>query len=313
VKVLLALVGTAVLVARLDLVRVPDDTLFWNRAFDAGHAPLFGVIALLFLWVARGREGLQRRGASVPYLVAFGAAVVVGVASEAVQFFAPRDSDPVDLVRNAVGAAAFLVFVGTMDAALRQRLGGLARLALRAVCLLAIVAVFLPVVTIGVVYAQRARAMPVVCDLDANWSGALIELVNAELTFDSPPPGWNASGQVARLVLYPARHPRIQIEEPYPDWSEHRRLRFELFLDGPHPQKLTLRIHDGHHDHRRGDRFNRKLRLQPGFTAIEVELDDVRTAPRKREMDMRLIRSVQLYATDPTEPVRFYLSDLRLE
>ena len=99
------------LLAILVLVDAPERTRFWDALFDAGHAPLFGFIALLTrgvltqafpAWTGRRWSG-----------VALGFTIALGAVTEALQVLLPaRESSGGDLLRDAVGAAAFLLLRG---------------------------------------------------------------------------------------------------------------------------------------------------------------------------------------------------------
>ncbi len=82
-------------------------------------------------------------------------------------------------------------------------------------------------------------------------------------------------------------------------------------LDAPLP--IAIRVHDAAHDQRYEDRFNRALTIAPGVNRITIALDDIRHAPDRREMDMRRIRGVLLFAYQRTQPTRLYLGPIRLE
>jgi hypothetical protein len=314
VRVALVLLAIGALVLLLQVAGTPRDTRVWNVLYDFGHAPLFGLVALLFLELFRLR-GPTMRATVASYLLAFAAAVGLGALVEAAQIASPRDADPLDAVRNAVGAAAFLAF----RASLGHRRGGFdvpprpARLALRLGAVLLLAVQLLPVVRVVWAYRERSRALPTLAALDADWSHQFLDIAYATLTLVDPPRDWPAGDRPARLLLSRgAPHPRFEIEEPYPDWSGYRAFRFEVYSINPGPVDLTLRIHDELHRKVETDRFNRPLRILPGMNRIEVSLDDVRNAPLGRTMDMRRIRSVILFATRPPEPIEVTIGNFRL-
>ena len=118
---------------------------------------------------------------------------------------------------------------------------------------------------------------------------------------------------LARLDLKPGAYPGIGIVEPHPDWSGYRRLVITIVSDLDAPLPVAIRVHDLAHDQRYEDRFNRALTVEPGVNRFAIALDDIRHAPDRREMDMRHIRGVLLFAYRRTLPTRVYLGPIRLE
>jgi hypothetical protein len=105
----------------------------------------------------------------------------------------------------------------------------------------------------------------------------------------------------------------VAFDEPYPDWSGHLRLVFTIVSDLDAPLRLVVRVHDAAHDQRGKDRFNRSLTVSPGVNRFAISLDDIRRAPDRREMDMRRIRGIILFAYRLNAPTHVYLGAWRLE
>jgi hypothetical protein len=92
----------------------PDRSLAWITFLDAGHVPLFGVIALAVLQFLLATP-LANRSRTFLYGLALGLTVLMGALSEWLQIGANRNSDPQDLLRDALGAGSFLLIAGTRD------------------------------------------------------------------------------------------------------------------------------------------------------------------------------------------------------
>jgi hypothetical protein len=165
-------------------------------------------------------------------------------------------------------------------------------------------------------YVARDRAMPTLVAFDGTWwERWFVELGDSVLTARTRPPGLEVSldEPLARLDLEPGEYPGVGIVEPYPDWSGYRRLAFTIVSDRDRPLTLVIRVHDAAHDQRYEDRFNRALSVAPGVNRFAIPLDDIRRAPDRREMDMRRIRGVLLFAYQRTQPTNVYLGPIRLE
>ncbi len=296
----------------------PERTMLWDAVFDAGHVPLFGLLALAALQVIRARapEMAPRR----VWWAAFLVTLAIGAGTELIQFLQPnREPSFSDLARDAAGAAAFLLvaaavprFVGgTTPVSTR---GGRAT-ALAAAAVLATMA-GAALATVTAVLAERRAAMPTLAAFDGSWweRRLLEEHDSRVIPGDRPahlPAGFGEP--LARLELLPGTYPGIAIDEPYPDWRGYRRLVFTVVSDLDAPIRLTIRVHDAAHDQRSADRFNRGLQVAPGVNRFAIPLDAIRLAPDRREMDMTRIRGIIIFGYRLASPVHVFVGPLRLE
>jgi hypothetical protein len=307
---LAALLGLLVL---LQFGDAPERTQLWNALFDAGHAPLFGVLALVLRGFVSGSQA--RRS-----WLALAAVAALGALTELAQVLQPnRDVSLEDLLRDLGGGAAFLLLHAArkpVDEALPltavRRRGRL--FVLVAVVLLAACVAELGFEVAGSV--QRARAMPVLARFDGSWwERPLIDLRGNTLVWPAYPGSSSAwSGPpLARLDLQPALYAGLSIDEPYGDWRGYRTLVLTLVSDLAEPLPVTLRIHDALHDNRYRDRYNTSIQIAPGENRIAISLDEVRRAPDRREMDMGRIRGLVLFVYRLHHPTHLYLMPMGLE
>lgn len=296
----------------------PRRSMFLDALFDAGHTPLFGGIALAVLGLLRARAPGAPDGAT--RWRAFLLAVAVGAATEVLQVFqASREPSLGDLARDAAGAAAFLLLLPwrrpTPHADSRWAVRRRRWMAVSAGVLLIAASVARLGLTTAA-YIARDRAMPVLAAFDgAWWERWFVETQDSRLTAPAKPTRLVPSidEPLARLDLAPGAYPGIGIVEPHPDWSGHRALVISIVSDLDAPLPLVIRVHDEAHDQRHEDRFNRAISVAPGVNRFVIELDDVRRAPDRREMDMRRIRGVLLFAYQRTQPTHVYLGPIRLQ
>ena len=299
------LLFVAAAIVFLSVFSPPKTTLLREALLDAGHAPLFGVVAVALLRFLSPPGTCARR----PYLRAWMLTVVLGAATEGAQFFGPRDADPLDLARNVAGATAFLLIAAVFDGQKRKR----GPLIAAAFALLG--AASFPAAATAVDYLRRDAAFPILCDFESAWTLRFAGVSDAEMDLVAPPApcGPNGGNRTARVTLHPATYPGFGIREPYPDWTGYEELALDVYSELPGDLLLELRIHDAVHDQTWADRFNRTLVVHPGCNAVRVRLSDVRAAPRGREMDMARIRGVVLFVDGLEEPRTLYLDSFRLE
>ncbi len=297
---------------------VPERSMFWDAVLDAGHAPLFGLAALAILGIRRARAS----GAPGPGVrrQAFLVTVALGAVTEVLQVFqGAREPSLSDFLRDGAGAAAFLLLSGARSRpspAVGPRPVRRFRALAVPVGVLLLVAAGAHLGMTTAAYIARDHAMPTLVAFDgAWWERRFVELGDGTLTARTRPPGLEASFDqpLARLDLKPATYPGVGIVEPHPDWSGYRRLVFVVVSDLDAPLPLVIRVHDAAHDQRYEDRFNLALSVAPGVNRFAIPLDDVRRAPDRREMDLRRIRGIMLFAHQLKRPARVYLGAFRLE
>lgn len=302
----------------LEYGRVPADTLWWTTAYDAGHALVFGVFAISVLGLLRRYLGEDDRGRRRAYLSAFVLAAVAGLATELAQVGIDRDADPWDLMRDVVGAAAFLLFTATLDGDLVRwparpwiPVKAIVRVAATALLLLA----FVPLAVVGLGYVFRDAAFPHLLDFESYWEGRFVHVRDARVTLAFLPEPWTDPNRVVGLVRFDAaRWPGVQLREPYPDWTGHETLTFRVWSELDRELPLAIRIDDGRSlaSGAYAHRFTKRIPISPGENRIELPLSEV-SAARSGGFDLADVRRLMLFLNGPDRPVELYVDDLRLE
>ncbi len=283
-------VAAILLCAVVVVVEPPEHTLFWGAIFDAGHPPIFGALALLVLILLS-----RRRGKSIAvYLLASAVSLGLGIATEVLQARWSTDANLGDILRDAIGIAAFLLCYAAFDRR-RKRTGFL----LLAGALF--VSAYIPVFATFHAYMKRNAAFPVVFDFGAPWQERFLKATGCEVL----PNG--------RLVFRTGEYPGIIIEEPFPDWTGWKQLTFRVSSSLPRPVSLVVRIDDIRHNNQYEDRFNQSFTIEPGVNAISIPVADIGEAPRSRKFDLAHVRRILLFLPAPKESVTLELSNLELK
>jgi VanZ family protein len=313
-RALVSALGILVPLWVLFRLEIPAPTLFWNALFDAGHAPLFGVIALSLLSLLRLSPHWAADSGARPYLAAFAAATALGGLTELVQLRDPlRYASWTDWLRDAAGAASFLLAAAGCRKA--PKITPLARTGALVLSILLLTVVAAPLVQVVGIYRERAAALPILCDFQSAWQERFLRAAGVDLRLVPPPEGWPTSGpaRVARLTFPPGRYPGFTLHEPYPDWGGYERLVVEVYSDVARTVPVAIRIHDRDHDHRYEDRFNRTLSVERGYHRWEIPLEEIRRAPTGRELDLRRVDGIIVFVPRNLETVRLDFGPLRLE
>ena len=231
---------------------------------DAMHLPMFVAVTLLLA----GLLGRRRLG------LALGAAVVLAVATEAVQLLTPRDASLVDLGHDLLGI--LLAVLGLLGAGPAARCAGG-----RAGPVLWWAGVGL--VTLGLAGADplrihlaeraRDRAFPVLLTPAAGMPGPLVA-TRSELGLVAAPPGWpaGAGAPAFEVVWAEETWPGVVMLEVVPDWSDYEALAVDVdVLDG-RPITLTANV-QYRTEPRRATWLWRTL--QPGPQTVRFPLADL--------------------------------------
>jgi VanZ family protein len=241
------------------------------------HALVMALLAHATFRLLRLRQPAPARS---PYAIVLTLAAAFGLATEIVQRFVGRDSSWIDVGNDVLGASLVLLLHARREYG--SRLAGLAAVA---TALLATG----PFLWTLAAYAHRSVQAPVVWSSDSRLFQRFSE--------------W-------REGMYPG----LTINEPLIDWSSYRTLAVTLRNKRDVASPVTLRVHDGPHNNAHTDRYNRTFALPATSTqTLHIPLDEIRLAPRGREMDMRAIRGVMLFQAAANQPPFFSVDSIRLE
>ncbi|MGM0402911.1 MAG: VanZ family protein [Thermodesulfobacteriota bacterium] len=110
----------------------------------------------------------------------------------------------------------------------------------------------------------------------------------------------------------------IALEYMPRNWQGYSHLQIAVYNPQEEQVTLYIRIHDTHHANSGrmiyADRFNRIFILLPRqWTILEIPLERIENAPRKRKMDMEQITNVGFFVAREPEPLTLYIDDIRLK
>lgn len=251
--------------------------------FDAGHVPLFGVFSLALLATLRPLVSSNR---SRLYLLSFLGVIVVGGLTEYAQSFTARDSEFMDVVRNVLGGACFLLLALAFERA--DRLRALWRVPAIAVAFGLAALSLLPLAGVFDALERRDQAFPTLFAFDEKWELHFIRTRDASAALVD-----GSAGRALEMDFYGSDYPAVILHQLSPDWSGWERLAMEVSCEKP--TTLFVRIDDAQRGTRRGERYDGRFELQPGNQRIEIPLEDIRQAPASRQMDLRRMHSITLF------------------
>ncbi len=301
-------------------IPVPSETFLWRAVYNFGHVPLFGVVAILLLWVSRELFKSSAWPGLRQYGIALLGALVLALVTEVLQSLdVARESSVSDIVHDLIGATCGLVLFFIFD----KQLSGswvqwrqFPRNVLLCVCVVLVLCFTLgPVVEWAYAYWDRAKRFPALIDFSSDWEMKFVKENDSELSVVIPPEGWKHSSvdYVGRVTFHPKKYPGIHLQETYPDWRGYTYLVMDVYSELSNPQTIALRIDDLYYTNRYDDGFNRRIEILPGLNHIKIAIEDIRQAPVDRETDLSAMRKFLLFAKNPPEEFTLYFDNVRLE
>jgi VanZ family protein len=280
----------------------PGNPGVWLReVFEWLHVPVFGLVSLAILsmtptsWRRSQRFGLALLGS-----------IILGVLTEVVQIPMQRDASWEDLISDTAGAAGFLLFAYAID---RKPIVGVVS-AIFATAILLWSAT--PLITVTQALVHRNSQFPVIFNGDIDAEQAFVSGRNIQMKTQQPVTG---DGPYTKIQVFRDTGMRIEIRDLVPDWSSYSNLNLRIEVLGDLDLNLTVRIHDTLHrrgDQPHNDRFNQKLTLSPGMNSLTIPLQDVRSAPHGRSMDMTKIEALILFSGKSDAARSFNLFEINL-
>jgi hypothetical protein len=239
----------------------PKVSNFWLETFfEWLHVPVFVLVAIgVFHALGSWRSDFNKA------ILAFAAALVLAVLSEAAQIPTSRNASWSDIFSDAMGAAIGLLAIPTVTD--RARL----KIISRTFAIILLVISCIPLIQVTAAYVERNSVFPVIYDGD--WP--------------------------TRSEFMTFREMAIDFRNLYPDWRNYSTLSIEMEVLSDLPFQLTVRVHDK--DHLRGsqprsDRFSRQYNLNPGPNVVDISLAEIESAPAKRQLDLSRIDGLVLFS-----------------
>lgn len=305
-RVLLA-IGAACALSLLLFIEVPGDGL-WHRALlDSAHGPIFAAVAVLLL-LMRTPESRPQRSA---YVIAFVAALMLGVLIEIVQSLGGRPGSVFDVMTDAAGAAAGLA----LWSLLQRQPGDHAGPAI-AIAMAGITFVAWPPLQTARAYAHRAAVFPTIVDFRGPEGLRFVTTEGSRAWIAPLPAPWTQeTDERALLIRYDGQHvAAMRVIEPQADWRGYSIVAVDITNPAKRDLELTFRVFDAAHDGNHTDRLNLPLVIPPQTrTTIRVALAAVESAPQGRSMDLARIADVMLFGRQGQPPAELYLSRIWLE
>lgn len=296
-----------ILMAALLFVGGPDaeSHRIYKEVWDTGHLFLFAGVS----WVMLSLPIMKHRTWIVMLAVTTGVCLVAGAAIEVLQLMVGRNLELKDLVNDLLGGYLGLALFITMQ----DRWPVAARVAMLPLMLLIVVIVFRPLSFAVMDQYIMQDEFPILADFETPYELDRWDTMLADLSVDDSTVRYGEKSM--RVDFEPGEYPDISLINFVSDWQGFEILKFSVFNSSDQARRMELKIYDWQHlqsGYEYEDRFNRELSIEPGWNDIVVTIEDIRQAPKGRDMNMSDIATFSLFLHKLEQPLTMYFDSLRL-
>lgn len=266
----------------------------YRRLWDMGHSVFFALLAVNLVWWSIIKN---HRQFFIACLMVFSVSLLI----EKLQSFIGRDASWFDVLSNMSGFLFGYSFIHAISKTI---------LVLRLFAISGLLPGCWAVLKSLIVMIVLWQQFPLLSGGDSSWEFA----------------AWGGRAQVVRIDDNPGRRYRVnfsgQAYQPanlrgfIQSWDEHQKLILQI--ENPSNEKfvLTLRISDRQHElfsQEYNDRFNRSIELLPGWNNVEISVEDIRSAPLNRQLNLQDLYVLKLFLPESGKPREIYLNRIFLE
>jgi len=276
-----------------------------DAVFNFGHLPLFGVVALVILWILNHRSWpvYDRRYYFIAFIITF----FLGIITEVAQIFFPeRYFEIKDIVLDTLGAMTFLT-LSYPFAENHLKKGTRCKI----VSMFVIVLAAAPIIPATIDSISMMQDFPLISSFE---SCLETQRWKANDAFIARSKEHASHGSYSlRTELSPGIYPGISLNYLQEDWRGYGTFSCDVFNPGEKPLRIVVRINDMNHNQEYDDRFNRAFILNPSSNTVVIDLKEVMGAPKGRRMDMGNIVNICIFSYNLDELRTLYFDNFRLD
>lgn len=277
----------------------------FKAVWNLGHILFFALLPYETF-----RHLLKKRadGFTVQSMITIGACIVLGAAVELVQFGFQRTPDMGDMFRDIIGGLVGIFFLLPSRKRVQKRL-------LRAFQAITVCLVGLQVYPVVIAFCDEYLAreqFPVLSSFETPWE---IQRWRGDADFAMDDSVQLEGKHSMRVLLGTDLYSGVSLFYFRENWEGATGFRFSVYNPSEESLAITCRINDQAHNEGRRvyeDRFNHRYSLPKGWSTIAIGIEDIREAPKGRQMDLRHIKGVGFFATQLPRVRVIYIDDVRL-
>jgi VanZ family protein len=277
--------------------------IFWNL----GHIAAYSLWTYLLI---KYFPPLNRQPYGYQWLWTMGLALLLGLIVEMIQkHYLDRTADLSDLIKNMIGCAFALTFLMPV----RHHTKRYYPLFLKIGILMVVMVEFLPLAQAISDEWIAKEQFPCLGTFETPFEITRWEPINSKIKVSR---AIKSQGKAAlRVDLATTKYSGATLEYFPRDWRGFSNICFDVYNPQKSPLKMICRINDFAHNrngYHHQDRFNQKIRIEPGWNTIKIPITRVQSAPENRRMNMTEIEAFTIYVSRLNQPRSIYLDGLRL-
>jgi VanZ family protein len=277
----------------------------FKAIWNLGHLLFFALMPLLIY----SHSSIQKYRTPIQIVILLAVTMALGALVEILQNGINRSLDLEDIFRDIIGVLiAIFFFLPT-----RKAFSVAVLMAMKIVVIVLVVIQLIPI-AINLTDEHNARkSFPVLADFQTVFQRGRFEggaERNVEIVADQP------GNRAMRVLLQTTKYSGVGLRYFSGTWDSYRSFQFRVFNPSTDRLNLTCRIHDKKHEQlevqQYDDRFNRSYQISQGWNTITIDLEDIRLAPKNRDMDLNQISGVGIFSVQLEKPWTIFIDDLRL-
>lgn len=270
-----------------------------NNIWNFGHIIFFTVLML-------GIQSFKPLNHWRQWLVVTFIAVALGCLIEGIQYYVGRNPTVQDVLHNVFG-----VWLGLFWGQKANRLVWVLRLVSAG---LVAPSLWL-VVDSAIASIIMQRQFPMINSFESRFELQQVRANKAQVRPAKTDVMYSEGRHALRVSLGTQPYSGVSVLAAYGDWGTYANLSMDLYSAASDSVELVVRISDTQHDlngHSFNDRFNQRITLHPGWNRVSFNIEDIRSAPQCRAMQMDSINYITIFAAKLSEPYEFYLDAIKL-
>lgn len=273
---------------------LPNHGIVLPEVINSSHALVFFLANLFLLTLLLG---IHHSSKHIIIISAF--SVSIGILIELIQPYFGRDRSLIDVIYDVVGVGFSILFFSVNIYSKRSLM----------VCFFLIVSAF-PLFKYWLWWQVNHSSD--ILTFERIWE-PLTYTSDQDVHLEILKIDDDSSTKVGKLTLgSQPTYPGLNLDHPRLDWSSFSTLHWELKSLNDTPFTMNLRIHDIDHNNEYEDRFNYRFEVKTGLNKYRLTLNDIKHAPRSREMDLTKIRNMKFFITRPNKTTTVYIDNVKL-
>jgi hypothetical protein len=274
--------------------------------WDLGHIALFTIASYLLIrdWKKFSQKSFWYHLTVITIL-----SITIGILTELIQVNFNRTPDISDLGRDVLGGWIACVFFAPSRIRISKKILGAAKIL---IILLLLISLF-PIIRSLTDEVLAKSQFPLLSGFETQFEIHRWEAYFSKINIDTMVV---ASGyRSLKVVLSTARYSGIFLKHFPSDWADYSFFKFSIYNPVKDTLAVICRIHDKFHkdyNYHYIDRFNKRLYLKSGWNHISIALNEIKTAPKSRLINLSHIELIGIFTAKLPEQRIIYIDDVKL-